>query len=285
MGRGLKLSGVSYSYPLSGRESAALSGVSMNVTPGEVVCVAGPNGAGKSTLALVCAGLLDPDEGTVSYGGEEIRTRRKRLELRRKVGLLFQAPEDQLFADTVAGDIAFGPRNHGLKGEDLQQRVRWAASLVGLDLERLGGRSPFSLSAGERRRVAIAGVLATGVEVLVLDEPFIGLDHEGSRMLERSLRLFLHDSGNSIVVITHDLSGVWGIADRFVFLEEGEVRLESDREEVAAGKVDVVDQGVRLPQWAALTRELDRMGFPPSSSEPGDIARALACARETRDVR
>ena len=143
MAQRLKLEDVSYSYPLPGREDApALQGASLSVEPGEVFCIAGANGSGKSTLAQVCAGLLAPTSGSVLYGREAVVGRGVLRGFRRKVGLLFQSPEDQLFADTVAKDIAFGPRSHGIKGEELEAAVSRAAGLVGLSLDELGARSP-----------------------------------------------------------------------------------------------------------------------------------------------
>ena len=272
----LKLEDISYSYPLPGSgEAAALSGVSMAVEPGEVLCLAGANGSGKSTLAQVCTGLLLPEAGSLFYGEEKIHGRGPLRDFRRKAGLLFQNPEDQLFADTVARDIAFGPRNHGLKGDELEKRVRESAALVGLPLEELGGRSPFSLSGGEQRRAALAGVLALDPEVLVLDEPFIGLDYEGRRSLEEALTRYRDERGATIIIVTHELSHVWSLATVFGLISEGRLLRFETRAELLSGDADLSSLGMQLPQWGALARELLRSGL--SIDDPAD-PRALAGA-------
>jgi energy-coupling factor transporter ATP-binding protein EcfA2 len=276
----LRLEDISYGYPLPGKgEAQALTSISMVVEPGEVLCLAGANGSGKSTLAQVCTGLLLPTSGSLHYGEERVRGRGALREFRRKVGLLFQNPEDQLFADTVSKDIAFGPGNHGLKGEELHARVRDCAAMVGLPVDELADRSPFSLSGGEQRRATLAGVLALDPEVLVLDEPFIGLDYEGRRGLEEALVRYREERGASIIIATHELSHVWSIATRFGLLSEGKlVRLDS-RAELLSGDVDLGALGMQLPQWGALARELLSAGI--SVDDPAD-PRALAGAMARR---
>lgn len=278
----LTLEDVSYSYPLPGREEApALSGVGLEVAPGEVLCVAGANGSGKSTLAQVCAGLLVPTTGSVLYGGKPVEGRSGLLELRRKVGLLFQSPEDQLFADTVEKDMSFGPRNHGLRGDELSRVVSDAAALVDLPLEKLGGRSPFSLSEGEKRRVALAGVLALEPEVLLLDEPFIGLDAAGRDRLKSSLSRYGERKDASIVIVTHELSDSWDLADRFALLSAGRLERTMSRMGLISGGFDVRAVGMRLPQCGVLARELVLLGAPVDDpADPRCLAEAIACVRE-----
>lgn len=282
----LRVRDVSYSYPGKGPESDALHGVSLDVEAGEFLCVAGPNGSGKSTLAQVMAGLLTPGSGTLWYGESAVEGRRGRLALRRKVGLLFQSPEDQLFADTVAEDIAFGPRNRGCRSGELERAVRGAAALVGLPLEELAERSPFSLSGGEKRRVALAGVLALEPEVLILDEPFIGLDHDGRRKLEESLARYRSERGASVVMVTHDLAEAWRLADRFALLSDGRVKGTREASDLVAGDVDLSELGMKLPQWGMLASELLRTGISVSDpADPRAIARAIAGHREGRGGR
>jgi energy-coupling factor transport system ATP-binding protein len=272
----LRLEDISYAYPLPGRdETPALTGVSLAIEPGDVLCLAGANGSGKSTLAQVCTGLLLPSSGAVYYGDKKIEGRGALREFRRKTGLLFQNPEDQLFADTVARDIAFGPKNQGLKGADLDKRVGESAALVGLRLEELGGRSPFSLSGGEQRRAALAGVLALDPEVLVLDEPFIGLDYEGRRSLEEALGRYREERGASIVIVTHELSHVWSVATVFGLISEGRLVRLYTRSELLSGDADLGELGMQLPQWGTLARELLHAGI--SIDDPAD-PRALAGA-------
>ncbi|MBU1669776.1 MAG: energy-coupling factor ABC transporter ATP-binding protein [Actinobacteria bacterium] len=272
----LSLESVSYSYPLPGEgEAAALREVSFEVEPGEVFCVAGPNGSGKSTLAQVCAGLLSPTGGSLLYGGEKVEGRSRLRALRKKVGLLFQSAEDQLFADTVEKDIAFGPRCRGVRGPELDQSVRGAAELAGLDLEAFGGRSPFALSEGERRRAALAGVLALSPDVLVLDEPFIGLDYEGRTHLAAALTGYRRDRGASIIVVTHELAGVWPLADRFAVMDSGSLLRVARREDLAGAGDELGALGMQLPDWAVLARELAALGAPPvNPSDPDALADA-----------
>ncbi len=278
----LSLRDVSYSYPLPAvDEVAAVSDVSMNVEPGDFICLAGANGSGKSTLAQLCAGLLSPSSGSIHYGDNPVRGRQATRDFRRRMGLLFQNPEDQLFADTVEKDIAFGPRNRGLRGEELAARVSRSAHLAGLRLEELGGRSPFSLSEGQKRRVALAGVFAMMPEVLILDEPFIGLDYEGRRSLESSLREYHHERGASIIVITHDLAGTWSLATAFGLLSGGKLTRFETRLGLLSGNAGLEALGMQLPQWGILARELLRAGVSVADpSDPRLLAEAILGLKE-----
>lgn len=279
----LTLESVSYSYPLPGEgESAALDGIDLQVERGEIVCVAGPNGSGKSTLAQVCAGLLVPSSGRLLFDGRRVESRAELRGLRQRIGMVFQSPEDQLFAGTVTADIAFGPRNHGLRGAELEKRVRSAATIVDLSLERFGERSPFSLSEGEKRRVALAGVLALEPDVLVLDEPFIGLDHDGREHLKAALERYRERRETSVLVVTHDLADTWRLADRFALLSGGRlVRVESSRELVSGYDLGSLD--MRLPQWGVLARELVSGGAEVADpADPAELARAIASILEAR---
>lgn len=281
----LSLEEVCYSYPLPGREdSPALTGVTMSVEPGEVFCIAGSNGSGKSTLAQVCAGLLAPSSGQLLYGGDAVRGRRGLLGFRRRVGVLFQSPEDQLFADTVEKDIAFGPRNRGLRGCELEDAVRRGADLAGLPLQEVGDRSPFSLSQGEKRRVALAGVLALDPEVLVLDEPFIGLDHDGRERLKRSLAVYAEKREASILMVSHDLGSAWPLADRFGLLSKGTLLGLDRKTDLLSSDTDLAALGMQLPQWGDLSRRLSMAGV--QVADPADLpalARYIAAQVEARD--
>jgi len=287
MAERLNLEAVSYSYPLPGREEApALVDVDLDVEPGEVLCVAGPNGSGKSTLAQVCAGLLSPGSGSIRYAGEDVEGRAGLRELRRRVGLLFQSPEDQIFADTVERDIAFGPRNHGLSGAGLKERVREAAAMAGLPLDEILEKSPFLLSEGEKRRVALAGVLALNPEVLLLDEPFIGLDFEGRQHLSSSLERYRDERGASIMIVTHDLSHAWPLIDRFAIISEGRLHCVEDRAGMVSGGTGLAELGMQLPQWGILAGELLERGVPlDDPADPGCLAAAMASYREARHGR
>jgi energy-coupling factor transport system ATP-binding protein len=256
------------------------------VKSAEILCIGGANGSGKSTLAQICAGLLTPSSGSVYYLDKKVESRNNLLELRKKVGLLFQSPEDQLFADTVEKDISFGPRNRGLRGAELDARVRTAASLFDLSLEELGGRSPFTLSVGEKRRVALAGVLALEPEVLVLDEPFIGMDFDARQHMQSLLGRLRDDRGTSIVIITHELSSSWLLADRYALLAGGGVERLQSRSELVEKERDLIALGLRLPQWGVLANSLKEMGiFVEDPADPLALARAICSIREGSDGR
>lgn len=278
----LRLDGVSYSYPLPGRDEApALQDIGLEVEPGQVLCLAGSNGSGKSTLAQVCAGLLKPDSGSLYYGEGKVSGRSALRDFRSRVGLLFQNPEDQLFADTVARDIAFGPRNQGLRDSELEDRVCEAAEYAGLDLGSLGQRSVFSLSGGEQRRAALAGVFALKPELLVLDEPFIGLDYEGREALESAVWRYRREKEASIILVTHELSHVWGLADGFGLLSGGRLLGVETRDTIMTTGIDLASLGMQLPQWGAIARELLRGGISVEDpADPRALAGALARRRE-----
>jgi energy-coupling factor transport system ATP-binding protein len=251
------------------------------VEPAEILCIGGANGSGKSTLAQVCAGLLAPSAGWVRYRDKRVERHRDLLELRKNVGLLFQSPEDQLFEDTVEKDISFGPRNHGLRGADLEARVRRSAELFDLSLEELGGLSPFSLSGGEKRRVALAGVIALDPEVLVLDEPFIGMDFDSIRHMKALLARLRDTSGTSVIIITHELSSSWSLADRYAILAGGRLESLQSRSELARSEADLSALGLRLPQWGLLANRLEEMGVAVEDpADPLALARAVCSIRE-----
>jgi energy-coupling factor transport system ATP-binding protein len=212
-------------------EVEALRGVSLTVEPAEVLGIVGGTGSGKSTLVQHMNLLLVPTGGEVLVDGVDATTLKK-SELRRRVGLVFQFPESALFAPTVEEDVAFAPRRLGLDEEAVWERVR--ESLRTLGVEDLAGRSPFALSGGEKRRVAIAGVLAMGPEVLVLDEPTAGLDPATREELLDLIR-GLREAGVSVVFVSHDLDEVAEVADRVCALHEGRVRAVGTPAEVFYG--------------------------------------------------
>jgi energy-coupling factor transport system ATP-binding protein len=219
------------------RAIAAVDGVSLVIGAGEAVGIMGPTGSGKSTLVQHFNGLLRPTSGRILVDGVDLWNGAKAAlrSVRRKVGLIFQFPEHQLFEETVFDDIAFGPRNLGLPEEEIKSRVGEAMEIVGLGGEQaevIGRRSPFGLSGGQMRRVAIAGVLAMRPSILVLDEPTAGLDPRGRQgLLETLLRLH-HESGLTLVVVSHNMEDLARLVDRVVVLERGKVALEGPAREV-----------------------------------------------------
>lgn len=255
--------GLTYTYlrgtPL---ETVALRGIDLEVRTGELLAIIGPTGSGKSTLVQHFNGLLRPTSGTVRINGEDLwapKTDRRRA--RQRVGLVFQFPEAQLFEETVRRDVAFGPRNLALPDDVVADRVEEALTQVGLDPTQFGERSPFGLSGGEMRRVAIAGILAMQPRVLVLDEPTAGLDPQGR---EELLTRFegLHRQGLTIVLISHDMDVVARLAGRIVVLHEGRIILEGSPREVFAREAELQAIGFTLPQAARLARLLRERGLP-----------------------
>ncbi|NNC43491.1 MAG: ABC transporter ATP-binding protein [Acidimicrobiia bacterium] len=228
---------VSYTYP-DGRE--ALRGLDLTVEQDQKVAILGPNGAGKTTLALHLNGLLVANRGTIQIG-DLVLTEETTREIRRRVGLVFQNPNDQLFMPTVSQDVAFGPANLGLKGDALEERVSEALGAV--EAGRLGDRAPHHLSGGEQRRAAIATVLAMRPDVLVLDEPASGLDPAGRRDLIRTL------AGLSItqLVITHDLAFAYELCDRSVVMNEGRIVADGSTGDIMADADLLAQHRLELP--------------------------------------
>ncbi|AGY60154.1 cobalt ABC transporter, ATPase subunit [Gloeobacter kilaueensis JS1] len=228
-----------YNYPDG---TAALRGLSFKLMPGESVALAGPNGSGKSTLLLHLNGLLRPSRGRIAVGGKPLDAAHQAF-ARRYVGLVFQNPEDQLFMPTVGEDVAFGPQNLGLAGEKLRERVRSVLDQVGLEPARFLERQSFNLSIGEKKRVALAGVLAMEPEVLVLDEPSAGLDPRSRRRLIRLLK----DLPQTQLVATHDLDLALEICSRTLIVEQGRLVAEGPSEQILSDRVLLETHGLELP--------------------------------------
>ncbi|MBS1195582.1 MAG: cobalt transporter ATP-binding protein [Actinobacteria bacterium] len=220
----IALAGVSFAYP-DGRR--ALDGVDLHIHPGERVALLGPNGAGKTTLVLHLNGILLPQQGTVEVAGIPV-TREHFVDVRRRVGLVFQDPDDQVFMPTVYEDVAFGPANLGLRGAELEERVAAALAAVGMQERR--DRAPHHLSHGERRLVAVATVLAMRPEILVLDEPSANLDPAGRRELAGVLRRL----GMTMLMVTHDLPYALQLCDRAVVMSAGRIAADGPIDAILA---------------------------------------------------
>ena len=244
---------VSFSY---GR-TPALCGVSLSIQAGELVALTGQTGSGKSTLArLVCA-LAAPDRGTIEVAGIPTANRRRRRELRGRVGYVMQHPERQLFAKTVFGDVAYGPRNLGLPAAEVDRRVR--TQLGHLGLADRAEDSPFGLSGGQQRLVALAGVLSMEPDVLVLDEPVAGLDPRGAERL-RAIIQELHERGTTILMVSHSMEDVARLATRMVVLDAGHVRLDGTPAELFAQETLLHELGLGIPAPLGLAHELGALG-------------------------
>ncbi|MEO6318009.1 MAG: ABC transporter ATP-binding protein [Acidimicrobiales bacterium] len=233
----LRVRGLAYAYP-SGRQ--ALYGIDLDVAAGERVAVLGPNGAGKTTFVLHLNGVLTAGVGTVTVGGLVVEKANLR-EVRRRVGIVFQDPDDQLFMPTVHDDVAFGPANLGHRGEDLERRVADALDRVGMS--HAGARAPHQLSAGERRRVAVATVLAMDPEVLVLDEPSSHLDP----MARRELADVVRTLDLTVVMVTHDLPYAMELCERAVLLDDGVIVADRPTAELLADDALLHAHRLELP--------------------------------------
>lgn len=256
----IEINDVSYTYN-EGTAGAyeALSGISVTVERGEWIAVIGHTGSGKSTLAQHMNALLVPQRGTVTIDGTVVKSGAKDLRgLRRKVGLVFQYPEQQFFAETVKDEIAYAPANWGIKGDELDMCVQGAAKAVGLDMS-LMGKNPFALSGGQRRRVALASVIAMSPDYLVLDEPTAGLDASGIRELASLLRRIC-EMGLGIVQITHDLQSAMSESSRILVLERGRGVFTGSPEEVASFLLGNPVKGLVIPPLVRFCDGLRRRG-------------------------
>jgi len=242
-------------------ERSAVQDMSLCVYRGELLGLIGHTGSGKSTLIQHLNGLLKPTAGRILLEGKDIWAEPKKIrDVRFRVGLVFQYPEYQLFEETVYQDIAFGPTNMGLKGEELDRRIRDAARFAGLD-ESLLQKSPFELSGGQKRRVAIAGVIAMEPEVLVLDEPSAGLDPRGREELLTHISAYHRERGNTVVLVSHSMEEIARYADRIVVLARGKTLMDGTPREVFSRGSELMKAGLDVPQTTRIAMELRRRGL------------------------
>ena len=260
----LEVKHVFYTYQEgSPTESHALQDICLTVNEGEFLGIVGHTGSGKSTLIQHLNGLLKPNRGDVLVDGLNINQKEakgKLKELRMKVGIVFQYPEYQLFEETVEQDIAFGPRNLGLNDTEIRQRVQDAMALLKLDYASLRKQSPFDLSGGQKRKVAIAGVLAMQPKYLVLDEPTAGLDPKGRKEFLEEIAA-LHRKGMTIVMVSHSMDDVARYAQRMVVLDHGQIRLQGTPREVFSNHAELEAIGVGVPTLTKLLLELKAKGL------------------------
>lgn len=242
-------------------ETRALEDVSFQLEPGEFAAVIGHTGSGKSTLMQQLNGLLRPDSGKITVGEVCITDpSTKMTAVRRKVGLVFQYPEYQLFEETVAKDVAFGPKQVGMTGEELDRVVAESIRLTGLDYEEVKERSPFELSGGQKRRVAIAGVLAMKPEILILDEPTAGLDPSAHRDVLELIRRIHRQEKMTILLVSHNMGDIAKLADRVLVMNRGKLVMNGSPAEVFAWGKQLREMGLGLPPAAEFMERLkDRM--------------------------
>lgn len=241
-------------------EKVAIHGIDIEIEEGTLAAVIGHTGSGKSTFIQHLNGLLKPSEGTVFCDGEDIfETKERTRDVRFKVGLVFQYPEYQLFEETVYKDIAFGPRNMKLSEAEIDERVREAASFVGVS-EELFEKSPLELSGGQKRRVAIAGVIAMRPRVLILDEPTAGLDPAGCEGILRNILDYKRETGSTVLLVTHSMDDAARIADRLIVFRGGSVAMDGAPREIFSHADELVSMGLDVPEAAAIARELRALG-------------------------
>ena len=252
----LSIKNLSYRYPDG---THALKNVSMEILKGQKVAIMGPNGAGKSTLFSHFNGLTEPKSGYLEIDGKKMEYDKKTLlEIRQKVGIVFQDPNDQLFAPTVKEDVAFGPMNLGLSYEEVEKRVDEALTLVGM--EKFKDKTPHHLSGGQQKRVAIAGIIAMKPEIMILDEPTAGLDPQG---VDKVLDILnnLNKEGMTIVISSHDIEMVNGFAEKIFVLNEGKILASGDKNEIFSNKELLKEAHLKAPITTEILYQLKEKGF------------------------
>ena len=243
-------------------EKTAIENITLSIRQGESVCVMGHTGSGKSTFVQHLNALLQPTSGSVLLDGEDInRNKFSRRDVKRRVGLVFQYPEYQLFEETAALDIAFGPKNMKLSKEEIDERVREAAEMTGVE-ESLLSRSPLELSGGQKRRIAIAGVIAMRPEILILDEPTAGLDPAGSRRIMENICAYREKTGATLIIVSHNMDDAARYAERIIVFDHGSVSMDGSPEEVFSEPAKLTAIGLDIPQATSLAAALRRHGLP-----------------------
>jgi len=283
----ITLRDVSFVYmPGTPYERTALKGINLTVERGEFVGVIGHTGSGKSTLVQHMNGLLRPTCGTVTVDGVDLAAKGEAARaVRRRVGMVFQYPEHQLFEETVFDDVAFGPRNLGLDAAEVEKRVRFAMEFVGLDFAAFARRSPFRLSGGQMRRVAIAGVIALKPDYLVLDEPSAGLDPRGrDEIFAGVLRLYA-GTGMAVILVSHNMEEVARLVNRLVVMDRGEICLDGSPGDIFGRCRDkLLSAGVDVPAVTALLGRLRQGGLEVDAAAltTEEAARTIAAAVRRR---
>lgn len=258
----IKIKELTHIYNLgSPFEVKALDNINLDIYEGEFIGLIGHTGSGKSTLIQHLNGLLKPTSGSIEVDGIDITQKNVNLKaVRQKVGLVFQYPEHQLFEETVYKDVAFGPKNLGLTDEEIDRRVKEAVSLVGLDFDSVKDRSPFELSGGQRRRVAIAGVLAMQPKVLILDEPTAGLDPRGRDEILGQISALHRSNKMTIILVSHSMEDIARLVDRIIVMHKGKVAMSGNPREVFKRANELEALGLGVPQITYFMKELRKKG-------------------------
>lgn len=258
----LTIENVSYVYsPKTPFEVKALKSVNTEIKENCITGIIGHTGSGKSTLVQMFNGLVRPTEGRILLDGKDIWENPKEIgKVRFKVGLVMQYPEYQLFEDTVFKDISYGPKNMGLDDSEIKRRVMLAADFVGLELSMLD-KSPFDLSGGQKRRAAIAGVMAMSPEVLVLDEPAAGLDPAGRNAIFDGIRRYAKENKASVIIVSHSMEDMAKYCDELIVMNQGEVAMCGSKDEIFSRGEELQKMGLNIPQITELVLELEALGI------------------------
>ncbi|MBE5997479.1 MAG: energy-coupling factor transporter ATPase [Lachnospiraceae bacterium] len=284
----IQLKNVSYTYSQgTAYEVKALQHVNLDIRPGQFIAVIGHTGSGKSTLIQMLNGLLKPTEGQIFFEGDDIHANGYSLrDLRTKVGLVFQYPENQLFEETVLKDVCFGPKNQGLSEEEQKKRAEEALKSVGVK-EKYFGQSPFDLSGGQKRRVAIAGVLAMQPKVLILDEPTAGLDPQGRDAILGEAEKLCREKGITVILVSHSMEDVARYADRLIVIGGGTAALDGTPREVFSHAEELESMGLSAPQMAYFIRALREKGIEadPGITTVEEAKKAVLALYRREDIR
>lgn len=255
----IEVKNISYTYsPGLPGETLALDEVSFEIEDGQICGIIGHTGSGKSTLLQTLNGLIKPSQGSITIDGDCITDGSTKLvEIRKKVGLVFQYPEYQLFEETVAKDVAFGPKNLGLDPDEIDRRVREAIELVGLDYDSICEKSPFELSGGQKRRVAIAGVIAMNPKILILDEPTAGLDPGAHADVIRMVRNIHEELGIIIILVSHNMTDIANISDKVIVVNKAKIVADGTAREVFSRREFLQSMGLDVPPVIDIMHTLE----------------------------
>lgn len=261
----IKLSNVSYNYGLGeSKNSLAIDNINLEIKNNEFIGIIGHTGSGKSTLVQIFNGLLYSNTGEVHVDGQRVSedTKSELKKIRQNVGLVFQYPEYQLFEESIALDIAFGPKNLGLDEDEVNTRVKEAMSLVGLDYETFKDESPFDLSGGQKRRVAIASILAMKPKYLILDEPTAGLDPQGREEILTEIKNIYDSSDDlTVIIVSHSMEDIANLVDRVIVMENGKVFVDDVPRKVFSMGDELQNLGLDIPQITKLSKALEKKGY------------------------